>query len=37
MLCVLATIDVAEGRRDEFLNVFRQLVPQVLAEEGCLE
>ncbi|MCX7426586.1 MAG: putative quinol monooxygenase [Planctomycetia bacterium] len=37
MLCVLATIDVAEGRRDEFLNVFRQLVPKVLAEEGCLE
>ena len=37
MLCVLATIDVAEGRRDEFLDVFRQLVPKVLAEEGCLE
>ena len=37
MLCVLATIDVAEGRRDEFLTVFRALVPKVLAEEGCLE
>lgn len=37
MLCVLATIDVAEGRRDEFLTVFRALVPKVLTEEGCLE
>jgi quinol monooxygenase YgiN len=37
MLCVLATIDVAEGRRNEFLNVFGQLVPKVRAEEGCLE
>ncbi|MBN2153139.1 MAG: antibiotic biosynthesis monooxygenase [Candidatus Lokiarchaeota archaeon] len=37
MLCVLATIDVAEGRRDEFLIILRALVPKVLAEEGCLE
>lgn len=37
MLCVLATIEVAEGRRDEFLHVFRQLVPKVRAEVGCIE
>ena len=37
MIRVIATIEVAEGRRDDFLAVFRQLVPKVLAEEGCLE
>ena len=37
MICVLATIQVAEGRRDEFLAIFRELVPSVLAEEGCIE
>ena len=37
MISVLATIEVAEGRRDEFLNVFRELVPKVHAEEGCIE
>jgi quinol monooxygenase YgiN len=37
MICVIATIEVAEGRRDELLAAFRQLVPKVLAEPGCLE
>lgn len=37
MISVLATIEVAEGRRDEFLAVFRALVPKVRAEEGCIE
>jgi quinol monooxygenase YgiN len=37
MICVIARIEVAEGRRDDFLAQFRQLVPKVLAEEGCLE
>jgi quinol monooxygenase YgiN len=37
MICVLATIELAEGRRDEFLAAFGQLVPKVLAEEGCIE
>jgi quinol monooxygenase YgiN len=37
MIYVLATIEVAPGKRDDFLNEFRRVVPQVLAEEGCLE
>ena len=37
MICVIAAIEVAEGRRDEFLTVFRKLVPVVRAEAGCLE
>jgi quinol monooxygenase YgiN len=37
MICVLASIEVASGRRDEFLAVFRQLAPQVRAEAGCIE
>jgi len=37
MICVLATIEVAEGRRDDLLAAFKQVVPKVLAEEGCIE
>ncbi len=37
MICVIATIELNEGRREEFLAIFRELVPKVLAEEGCLE
>ena len=37
MICVIARIEVAEGRRDDFLAQFRQIVPKVLAEQGCLE
>ena len=37
MICVIAAIEVAEGRREEFLNIFRKLVPTVRAETGCLE
>jgi len=37
MICVLATIQVADGRRDEFLAAFREVIPSVLAEEGCIE
>ncbi len=37
MICVIAKIEVAEGRRDDFLAEFRQLVPKVLEEEGCVE
>jgi quinol monooxygenase YgiN len=37
MICVIAAIDVAEGRRDEFLAIFRKLLPTVRAEAGCLE
>jgi quinol monooxygenase YgiN len=37
MIHVVAEIQLAEGRRDEFLAAFRKLVPKVLAETGCLE
>jgi quinol monooxygenase YgiN len=37
MICVIATIELAEGRRDDFLDEFRKIVPAVLAEAGCLE
>ncbi|HID77557.1 MAG TPA: antibiotic biosynthesis monooxygenase [Planctomycetaceae bacterium] len=37
MICVIATIEVAPGRRDEFLAEFRKIVPAVKAEKGCLE
>jgi quinol monooxygenase YgiN len=37
MIRVIATIEVAKGRRDDFLAVLRELVPKVLAEEGCVE
>lgn len=37
MIRVIATIELAEGRRDEFLGVLRRVVPTVLAEDGCLE
>ena len=37
MICVIATIELLPGRRDDFLAEFRKLVPTVLEEEGCLE
>ncbi len=37
MICVLASIEVAAGRRDDLLALFRDLVPKVRAEEGCIE
>ena len=37
MICVIATIEVADGRRDDFLAAFDKVVPKVLAEAGCLE
>jgi quinol monooxygenase YgiN len=37
MICVIAKIEVAEGRRDELLAEFHRIVPKVLEEEGCLE
>jgi quinol monooxygenase YgiN len=37
MICVIAKIELAQGRRDDFLAEFRKIVPKVLAEEGCLE
>src|SRR5262245_31009621 len=37
MIHVLATIQLAPGRRADFLAEFRKLVPEVHAERGCLE
>jgi quinol monooxygenase YgiN len=37
MICVIATIQVAAGRRSELLEVFRPLVEKVRAEPGCIE
>jgi quinol monooxygenase YgiN len=37
MICVIATVELAEGRRDDFLAEFGQLTAKVLAEPGCLE
>lgn len=37
MIYVIATIEVVEGKRDEFLKHFRALVPKVLEEDGCIE
>ena len=37
MIHVIAVIEVAAGRRAEFLAEFQKLVPLVHAEQGCLE
>ena len=37
MIYVIATIELAQGKRQEFLEQFRKIVPLVLAENGCLE
>jgi quinol monooxygenase YgiN len=37
MIHVIATIELHEGEGETFLAEFRNVVPQVLAEEGCLE
>jgi quinol monooxygenase YgiN len=37
MIHVIATIEVAPGRRDDFLAAFQELVPDVRAETGCIE
>ena len=36
MIHVIATIQVHPGRREELLAAFAELVPTVLAEQGCL-
>lgn len=37
MLHVIATIDLAPGARAKFLAEFHKLVPDVLAEAGCID
>jgi quinol monooxygenase YgiN len=36
MINVIAAIEVKEGKRDEFLKIFKANVPKVLAESGCI-
>ena len=37
MIHVIATIDLAPGTREAFLVEFRQIIPEVRAEAGCIE
>ena len=37
MIHVIATIEVRPGRCKDLLAEYRRLVPQVLAETGCIE
>jgi len=37
MIHVIATVNIVEGRRHEFLAEFHAIVPEVLQENGCLE
>lgn len=37
MIFVIADIEIADGKQAAFLEAFRQLVPLVHAEEGCIE
>ena len=37
MIHVIATIETAPGMRDDFLAAFAELVPDVRAEQGCIE
>ncbi len=37
MITVIATVTVEESRRDEFIGIFKELVPSVHAEAGCVE
>ena len=37
MICVIATVEVNDGGREEFVAAFKANVPNVLAEDGCIE
>ncbi|MCL4192141.1 MAG: antibiotic biosynthesis monooxygenase [Thermoguttaceae bacterium] len=37
MISVLATIELAPGRREDFLAEFRRIMPLVRQERGCIE
>jgi len=37
MISVLATIELAPGRRDDFLAEFRRIMPLVRQDRGCIE
>lgn len=37
MIYVIADIEIREGLIEEFLNIFKANVPNVLGEKGCIE
>ncbi len=37
MIYVIATLEMAEGKRDAYLKILHGIVPKVRAEKGCLE
>jgi len=37
LIYVIATIELVEGKRSDFLKRVQRLVPKVRAEKGCLE
>ena len=37
MIHVIASITVSESELDSFLEIFKQNIPRVLEEEGCVE
>lgn len=37
MIHVICTITIAPGRREDFIAEFNGIVPEVLAEQGCIE
>ena len=37
MIYVIATVQLTDGHREEFLEEFRRIVPLVRQEQGCLE
>jgi quinol monooxygenase YgiN len=37
MIVVLATIELVPGKREAFLQEFRQIIEPVRAEDGCIE
>ena len=37
MIYVIATIELVEGKRNEYLRELKKVIPDVRAESGCLE
>ncbi len=37
MINVIATIEVKDSRLDDFIEIFKSNVPNVLQEDGCIE
>jgi quinol monooxygenase YgiN len=37
MVCVIATIDLKDGKRENYLKEIRKILPIVRNEKGCIE